>query len=155
MGHQNRNHYYNLCIYLDWYNDHHYAFHACHVLWSHHCGILCYRRHLLFSRHTWLKIFNKIVIVVLWNEVLNSDGQQFHQYQQNERSLSSSLTEHNEKTTTYGLENRILAWDGHKNVTIVYRCRILNLPHSKPSPGMFTPSEYLLYSKPSPRYLTI
>ena len=41
------------------------------------------------------------------------------------------------------------------------RCRIVNLPHSKPSPGMFTiymyskhsPSEYLLYSKPFPRIL--
>jgi hypothetical protein len=29
-----------------------------------------------------------------------------------------------------------------------FRCRIVNLPHSKPSP-----SEYLLYSKPSPRIL--
>ena len=29
---------------------------------------------------------------------------------------------------------------------VEYRCRIVNLPHSKPSP-----SEYLLYSKPSPR----
>ena len=34
------------------------------------------------------------------------------------------------------------------------RCRIVNLPHSKPSPGMFTISrECLLYSKPFPRIL--
>ena len=30
------------------------------------------------------------ISVILWNESLNSDGQQFHQYQQNEQPLLTS-----------------------------------------------------------------
>ena len=40
----------------------------------------------------------------------NSDGHQFHQYQQNEQSITShliltELTEHKTKTTTYDVDN--------------------------------------------------
>ena len=35
------------------------------------------------------------MILLLWKESLNSDGQQFHQYQQNDQSLSPQLIEHN------------------------------------------------------------
>jgi hypothetical protein len=37
--------------------------------------------------------------IELWKESLNSDGQQFHQYQQNEQ-----IIEH-KKSTTYGIRN--------------------------------------------------
>jgi len=46
-------------------------------------------------------VFNTFLI--LWQESLNSDSQQFHQYQQNDQS---PLTEHKKKlTTTYEVGN--------------------------------------------------
>ena len=43
----------------------------------------------------------------LWKESLNSDGHQFHQYQQNEQAplVLTELTEHKKKTTTYDVGN--------------------------------------------------
>ena len=43
---------------------------------------------------------------------LNSDGQKFHQYQQNDQS--PSLTEHTKRHMT--LEIQILIWEKHKHV---------------------------------------
>ena len=40
----------------------------------------------------------------LWNESLNSDGQRFHQYQQNEHSLLT-LTRKTKQITTYNVGN--------------------------------------------------
>jgi hypothetical protein len=48
--------------------------------------------------------------------VLNSDGQQFHQYQQNKQPhLSPQIIEH-KKRQHMVLESHILDWDSHKNV---------------------------------------
>ena len=43
----------------------------------------------------------------MWNESLNRDGHQFHQYQQNEQSPLSltEITEQKNNTTTYDVEN--------------------------------------------------
>jgi hypothetical protein len=46
-----------------------------------------------------LKMYAYRLHIELWKESLNSDGQQFHQYQQNEQ-----IIEH-KKSTTYGIRN--------------------------------------------------
>ena len=58
--------------------------------------------------------------LILWKESLNSDGQQFHQYQQNDQS---PLTEHKKKLlTTYDVGNpgsglgQAYRYDGFKPV---------------------------------------
>ena len=57
--------------------------------------------------------YTRSLDVELWKESLNNDGQQLHQYQQNEQP---PLTSNN--TTTYRvLEIKVLDWDRHKNVT--------------------------------------
>ena len=46
-----------------------------------------------------------LYLIQLWKESLNSDGQQFHQYQQR-KHLTSDLNSSNiEKTTTYDIRN--------------------------------------------------
>ena len=62
--------------------------------------------------HSWNKKI-KIKIKELWKESLNSDGQQFHQYQQNKQS---PLTEHKKQTRHMMLEIQVLAWDRHTKV---------------------------------------
>jgi len=47
---------------------------------------------------------------------LSSDGQQFHQYQQND--LAPQINEHRKiRLWQVTLEIKVLAWDMHKNVT--------------------------------------
>jgi hypothetical protein len=48
----------------------------------------------------------------------NSDGHQFHQYQQNEQSLLIliKLAEHKKRPQHMTLEIQVLAWDRHNNV---------------------------------------
>jgi hypothetical protein len=51
---------------------------------------------------------------LLWKERLNSDGQQFHQYEQKE---SPEIIENKKKTQhTYDFGNLVLAWNRHTNV---------------------------------------
>jgi hypothetical protein len=53
---------------------------------------------------------------MLWKESLNSDGQQFHQYQQNEQ-LSLTFIQWTQKNPWHmTLEIQILDWDRHKTV---------------------------------------
>ena len=51
------------------------------------------------------------------------------------------------------MKKKYTTLSGELQNLIENRCHIVNPPHSKPSSGMFPPSEYLLYSKPSPRIL--
>ena len=57
------------------------------------------------------KTFKKIIKfagtipLILWKESLNSDGQQFHQYQQNEHGHLTSTHWSLKKTTTYDIIN--------------------------------------------------
>jgi hypothetical protein len=52
------------------------------------------------------KYLKYIKLVILWKQSLNSEGQQFYQYQQNEQSplILTELAEH-KKTTTYYVGN--------------------------------------------------
>jgi hypothetical protein len=65
--------------------------------------------------------------------------------------LQRATNEHSSKYVSHWA----LVISSHLHVLTQCRCRIVNLPHSKPSPGMLlyskhSPSAYLLYSKPSP-----
>jgi len=55
-------------------------------------------------------------ITILLKDSLNSDGQQFHQYQQNDQQ--PLLTEHNKVPRYMTLEIQVLALDMHK----MWRC---------------------------------
>jgi hypothetical protein len=61
----------------------------------------------------------------------NSDGHQFHQYQQNEQSLLIliKLAEHKNRPRYMTLEIQVLAWDRHNNVV-----GLILLMWSQPSP---------------------
>jgi hypothetical protein len=50
-----------------------------------------------------MQLISDFVVYGIWKESLNNDGQNFHQYQQNEHSslISADFTEHNNKNTTY------------------------------------------------------
>jgi len=58
-------------------------------------------------KNTFTKVLSTHLL--LFKESLNSDGDQFHQYQQNEQSLliATELTEHNDNTT-YDVGNTCL-----------------------------------------------
>ena len=45
------------------------------------------------------------IFFVLWNESLDSDGQQFHQYQQNEQVNNLKSLHTNKKTRAYAIGN--------------------------------------------------
>ena len=51
----------------------------------------------------------------LWKESLNSNGEQFHQYQQNKQS-PFTLTHWTYKRPRHMMEIQVLAWDRHKHV---------------------------------------
>jgi hypothetical protein len=49
--------------------------------------------------------YNIYIFFVLWNESLDSDGQQFHQYQQNEQVNNLKSLHTNKKTRAYAIGN--------------------------------------------------
>ena len=48
---------------------------------------------------------------------LNSDGQQFHQYQKNKQPSLPLIIEHKKSPWHMPMEIQVLAWDRHRNVT--------------------------------------
>ena len=65
-------------------------------------------------------------------ESLNSDGEHFHQYQQNHNHqqkeqlpLTSTHWTYKNNTTSFDLEIQVLAWDRHKNVAGLNRLIII------------------------------
>jgi len=54
--------------------------------------------------------------LILWEASLNSDGQQFHQYQQNAQSPLALTQWTHIKPWPMTLEIQVLAWDRHKHV---------------------------------------
>ena len=52
----------------------------------------------------------------LWKENLNSDGHQFHQFQQNDQSPFILIE--NKKLHNMTLEIPVLAWDRNRNVAV-------------------------------------
>jgi len=61
---------------------------------------------IFFPFHVWT-IVASTIFVLLWNESLHNDGQQLHQYQQNEQSLLISNNDHctKYKIMTYDVRN--------------------------------------------------
>ena len=56
----------------------------------------------------------------LCRESLNTDGHQFHQYQQNETIYSSPQFVNIKETMTYmTLEIQVLVWDRHRSVAVL------------------------------------
>ena len=68
--------------------------------------------------------------ITLWKESLGNNGQQFHQYQQNQQHFSLQIIEHSKDHNAWGsqLESQVLAMDRHKNVTVKPVNGITSLP---------------------------
>jgi hypothetical protein len=74
-------------------------------LWIQFWGVKC---HVRVTFKQWF---------LLWKESLNSDGQQFQNYKQNEQSpLTLTHWLQQRKTTTYDVAKHVLAWDWCTNV---------------------------------------
>ena len=56
------------------------------------------------------------VLNKLWTESLDSDGQQFHKYQQNKKSPFTLTHRTQNRPQHIMLEIQVLAWDKHNNV---------------------------------------
>ena len=64
---------------------------------------------------------NKSTFKNIWNVSLNSYGQQFHWYQQNEQSLLTRNNWTQKSPRHMALEIHVLAWDSCQNVAALNR----------------------------------
>jgi hypothetical protein len=67
---------------------------------KHYHFMVYYMLYLLQALDAWYNIY---IFFVLWNESLDSDGQQFHQYQQNEQVNNLKSLHTNKKTRAYAI----------------------------------------------------
>ena len=82
------------------------------------CSDLCFKVH--WYRNIFVDIFFAFRIK-LWKKSLSSDGQQFHQYQQNEQSHATSNHWKWKRPRRMKLEIEIVAWNRHTNVEVLNR----------------------------------
>jgi hypothetical protein len=83
-----------------------------------------------FNSHIFVNQSLYYYFIMLWKESLGNNGQQFHQYQQNQQHFSLQIIEHSKDHNAWGsqLESQVLAMDRHKNVTVKPVNGITSLP---------------------------